>query len=107
MTKAGLTLNDLYDIICLHFHTSCSCLVYKSCSYRIFSIKSLSKMSQDQAAEAVITALLTKENKSRKKRQKRNIGIKPWLKRRKSLEFYDYWQICGYKMNMIIKTICE
>ena len=64
-------------------------------------------MSQDQAAEAVIIALLTKENKSRKKRQKRNIGIKPRLKRRKSLEFYDYWQICGYKMNMIIKTICE
>ena len=46
-------------------------------------------MSQDQAAEAVITALLTKENKSRKKRQKRNIGIKPWLKRRKNLEFYE------------------
>ena len=51
--KAGLTLNDLYDTICmthnsqlvfrfslrLHFHTSCPYRVHKRCLYRVLSLQ--------------------------------------------------------------------
>ena len=46
-------------------------------------------MSHEQAASAVIIALISKKNKSRKKRQKRKVRIKLWLKRRKNLGFYE------------------
>ena len=45
-------------------------------------------MIQKQAAAAVIIALLSEKNKSRKNRQKEE-SAKPWLKRRKNLEFYE------------------
>ena len=78
--KAGLTLNDLYDTTCMthnrfsNFH----------CVYTIIQVvhtefikvvlteysafKSSSKMIQEQAAAAVIIALISEKNKSRKKR---------------------------------------
>ena len=46
-------------------------------------------MSQEQAAAAVISGLTSKKNKAGKKTQKRKVGMKPWLKRRKNLGFYD------------------
>ena len=46
-------------------------------------------MIQEQAAAAVIIALIFEKNKSRKKRQKTRVCVKPWLKKRKSLEFYE------------------
>ena len=45
-------------------------------------------MIQEQAAVAVIIALISKKNKSREKRKKRRVCTKPWFKRRKNLEFY-------------------
>ena len=45
-------------------------------------------MIQDQATAAVIIALTSENNKSRKKRKKR-VCVKTWLKRRKNLEFYQ------------------
>ena len=45
-------------------------------------------MIQEQATAAVIIALTSENNKSRKKRKKR-VCVKPWLKRRKNLEFYE------------------
>ena len=45
-------------------------------------------MIQEQATAAVIIALTSENNKSRKKRKKR-VCVKPWLKRRKNLEFYQ------------------
>ena len=81
-TKAGLTLNDLYDTTFMtdnrfsDFH----------CVYTIIQIvhtafikvalseysdcKSSSKIIQKQVAAAVIIALISKKNKSRKKRKK-------------------------------------
>ena len=76
--KAGLTLSDLYDTTCMthnrfsNFH----------CVYTIIQVvhtefikvvlteysafKSSSKMIQEQAAAAVIIALISEKNKSRK-----------------------------------------
>ena len=44
-------------------------------------------MIPKQAAPAVIIALIPEKNKSRKKRKKRRVSVKPSLKR-KNLEFY-------------------
>ena len=52
------------------------------------AFKSLSKMSQEQAVAGVIIGLISKKDKSRKERQKRKVGMKPWLKRRENLGFY-------------------
>ena len=46
-------------------------------------------MIQEQATAAVIIALTSENNKSRKKRKKKRVCVKPWLKRRKNLEFYQ------------------
>ena len=43
-------------------------------------------MIQEQAAAAVITALNSEKNKSRKIKK---VRVKPCLKRRKNLEFYE------------------
>ena len=42
-------------------------------------------MIQEQAAVAVIIALISEKNKLREKRQKGRVCVKPWLKRRKEL----------------------
>ena len=52
--------------------------------YTVF--KSLSKMSQEQAAAVVIIALTSE---SREKRQKIKVGMKLCLKRRKNFGFYE------------------
>ena len=44
-------------------------------------------MIQKQAVEAVIIALISEKNKSKKK--KKRVCVKPWLKRRKNLEYYE------------------
>ena len=46
-------------------------------------------MIQEQAAAAVIIALISKKKLVKKKRKKRRVCVKPWLKRRKNLEFYE------------------
>ena len=51
------------------------------------AFKSSSKMIQEIAAAAVIIALISKKNKLRKKKVG-GLCVKPWLKRRKSLELY-------------------
>ena len=40
-------------------------------------------MSQEKD-KAVVIALISEKNKSRKKRQKRKVGIKLWLKKRRN-----------------------
>ena len=46
-------------------------------------------MIQEQAAAAVIIALISKKKLVKKKRKKRRVCVKPWLKRRRNLEFYE------------------
>ena len=46
-------------------------------------------MIQEQAAAGVIVALIFEKNKSREKREKRRVCVKPWLKRRKKIGFYE------------------
>ena len=46
-------------------------------------------MSQEEAATPVVIVLISEKNKSRKKRQKRKVGILPRVKRRKNLGFYE------------------
>ena len=45
--------------------------------------KNLGKISQEQTVAAVVIALTSKNDNSRK------VGMKPWLKRRKNLGFYE------------------
>ena len=98
----GLTLhlNDLHDTIgmpqnrftdsrCVYLskqvvHTELIKVVRPGDS----AFKSLSKMSHEPAVTAVITALMSEKNKSRKKRQKIKVDMKPRLKRKKNLGFY-------------------
>ena len=49
------------------------------------AFKSSSKIIQEQAAVAVIIALISEKNKLKKKRQKGRVCVKPWFKRRKEL----------------------
>ena len=79
LLKTGLTLNDLYDITCMthnrfsnfHWayiniqvvHTEFIKVVHTGYS----AFKSSSKTIQEQAASAVISALISEKNKSRKK----------------------------------------
>ena len=46
-------------------------------------------MKQEQAAAAVIIALIYGKSKSKEKKQKERIYMKAWLKRRKKLGFYE------------------
>ena len=79
LTKAGLTLNDLYDTTCMthnrfsNFHCVYTIiqvvhaeLIKMLLKYSTF--KSSSKMIQELDAAAVIIALISEKNKSRKKR---------------------------------------
>ena len=46
-------------------------------------------MSQEQAAVAVIIALISEKYNSKKKRQKRKLDMKQWLKKTKNSGFYE------------------
>ena len=46
-------------------------------------------MSQEQGAVAVIIALISEKTKSSEKRKKGGVCVKPCLKRRKNLGFYE------------------
>ena len=70
----------------LHHHTNCSYQVLTE--YSVF--KSLSKLIQEQAAVAVITALISEKNKSSKWKKKKKESV--WnlaLKEEKNLGFYE------------------
>ena len=68
------------------------------------AFKSSSKMIQELAAAAVIIALISEKNKSKKKRGKKSLCVKAWLKRRKTQNFMKLClQNCGQKNNLIIK----
>ena len=53
------------------------------------AFKGSGKMIQEQAAAAVIIALISEKNKSREKRQKGIVCVKPWFKSSKNLGFYE------------------
>ena len=84
-TKASLTLNYLLDAICMthnrfsDFHCVCTFIqvvhteIIKVVWTEYLAFTSLSKMSPEQAASAVIIALISKENMSKKKKQKREV----------------------------------
>ena len=69
----------------LHHHTNCSYQVLTE--YSVF--KSLSKLIQEQAAVAVITALISEKNKSSEKRKKKESVWNLALKEEKNLGFYE------------------
>ena len=80
-TKASLTLNYLLDAICMthnrfsDFHCVCTFIQVVHTEFikvgtEYLAFMSLSKMSPEQAASAVIIAQISKENMSKKKKQK-------------------------------------
>ena len=86
----GMTHNRFTDSRCVYLskqvvHTELIKVVRPGDS----AFKSLSKMSHEPAVTAVITALMSEKNKSRKKRQKIKVDMKPRLKRKKNLGFYE------------------
>ena len=101
MSKAGLTLNDLYDTTCMthnrfsNFHCVCTIIQVAHTQFikvvltEYSAFKSSRKMIQKQAAEAVLIALISEKNKSKKKDKERRICVKPQFKRRKNLEYYE------------------
>ena len=46
-------------------------------------------MSHKQAASAVVVALISEKNSSKKNKCKKKVDVKPWLKRSKNLGFYE------------------
>ena len=46
-------------------------------------------MRHKQAASAVIVALISEKNSSKKNKYERKVDVKPWLKRSKNLGFYE------------------
>ena len=99
----GLTLhlNDLHDTIGMpqNRFTDSRCVylskqvvhteLIKVVNPEDSAFKSLSKMSHEPVVTAVITALMSEKNKSRKKRQKIKVDMKARLKRKKNLGFYE------------------
>ena len=89
MTKTGFTLNDLYDGICMignrfsGFHCVYTFMQVVHTNFikvvltEYSAFKNSSQMIQEEAAATVITVTIYERNRSTKKRQKRNFGIKP------------------------------
>ena len=84
VTKASLTLNDLYDTTCMthnrfsNFHCAYTIIqvvhteFIKVVRTEYSAFKSSSKRIQEPAAAAVTIALISEKNKSRKNRKKKN-----------------------------------
>lgn len=64
-------------------------MVIKGFQTEYSAFKSLTKMSHKQAASAVIVALISEKNSSKKNKCKKKVDVKPWLKRSKNLGFYE------------------
>ena len=85
-SKIGLTLNDLFDTTCVthnRFSDFHYLYIFIQVAYTEFikvvfaeysAFKRSSKMIQEEAALAVIIALISKKNKSREKRQKGRVS---------------------------------
>ena len=85
LTKAGLTLNDLYDATSMtynrfwNFHCVYTMIQVVHTEFikvvlaEYSAFKNSSKMIQEKAAAVIIIALISKKNKSRKKRKKEKI----------------------------------
>ena len=71
----------------LHWHAYCSYQVLTEYS----TFKSLSKMSQEQAAVAAIIELISEKNKWSEKRKKEESVWNLGLKEEKNLGFYETW----------------
>ena len=69
-------------------HTNCSYQIHKSRSYQGGLNKNF-LVCTEYSAFKCLSKISQEKNKSRKKRQKRKVGLEPWLKRRKNLGFYE------------------
>ena len=63
----------------LQYHTSFSYQIHKNCSYKLFSLQ---QFKQNDLRTSCCSS------KSRKRRKKWRVYVKPWLKRRKNWELY-------------------
>ena len=73
----------------LHYQTSCSYQVHKSCSYRLFSLQEFKQNDSRTSCSSSDYCTNFQEKTSQEKEKKRRVCVKPWLKRRKNLEFYE------------------
>ena len=73
-----------------HYHTSCSYQVHESCSYRLFSLQEFTQNdSKTSCSSSNYCSNFREKQVKKKKKKKKRVCVKPWLKRRKSLEFYE------------------
>ena len=73
----------------LHYHKSCSYQVHKSCSYRVFNFQEFNQNDSRTSCSSSNYCTNFREKQINKKEKKRSICVKPWLKRRKNLGFYE------------------
>ena len=69
-------------------------------------------MIEEQATSAVIVALISEKNKSRENRKKSIVCVKPWVKRRKNLDFYEtllaeLWLEYEYNYDILLRMTSE
>ena len=72
----------------LHYHTSCSYRVHKSCFYRVFNLQKLMQNDSRTSGSSSNYCTTFWEYKSRNKSRK-NESMKPWLKRRRNFGFFE------------------
>ena len=89
-------MNNLYDLqsvfrfsLRLPFHTSCSYRVHESCLRRVSSLQNFKQNESRTSCSSSNYCNNFQKNKLGKERQKRKVGMKPWLKRRENLGFYE------------------
>ena len=73
----------------LHYHTSCSCRVHKSWSYRVFSLQEFKQNDSRTSYSSSNYCTNFWEKQVKEKEKKKEDCVKLWLKRRKNLEFYE------------------
>ena len=71
----------------LHYYKSCSYQVHKSCCYRLFNFQEF-KQNDLRTSCSSSNYCTNFREKQIKKKEKKSICVKPWLKRRKNLRFY-------------------
>ena len=73
----------------LHYHISRSYRVHKSCSYRVFSLQEFKQNDSRTSCNSNNYGASFREKQVKGKGKKRRICVKPWLKRKKNLKFYE------------------
>ena len=71
----------------LHYHTSCSYGLHNCCFYRVFSFQEFKKNDSRTSCSSSNYSTNFREKQVKEKDKKKEVCVKPWLKKEKNLEF--------------------